>query len=172
MGLPIVKNEKNFSFAPPELTFTLNADDAKKWVRTAAPSEIDVGNFHIAMTEAEFSPMSGAILLIVTDTAYVPPEGQDESKLENGGWSGEKQSPLEKEAYLWGGKAQFFTLEGAQVGITETEYYSYREGPGILPTKLRVTPPKGEGWPEEMFLAVVDDSGRPDPMRRIPVKMK
>jgi hypothetical protein len=172
VGLPIVKNEKNFSFAPPELTFTLNADDAKKFVRTAAPAQTDAGNFHIAMTEAEFSPMSGAILLTVTDTTYVPLKGQGEWKPEDGDWAGEEQSPLEKEAYLWGGRAQLFSKDGMQVGITETEYWDYRQGPGILPTKLRVTPPEGEGWPEEMFLAVVDDRGKPDPVRRIPVMLK
>jgi hypothetical protein len=172
VGLPLMKNGKNFKFAPPELTFTLNADDAKKYMRTAAPAQIDVGNIHIALMEAEFSPMSGAILLAVTDTAYVLPDGQEEWKPEDVDHNEAEQSPAGKETYLWGGKAQLITADGTQVGISEIEYLDYGAGPGKMRVKLRVTPPKGEGWPEEMFLAVVDDSGKPDPVRRIPVMLK
>lgn len=175
VGLPLIKNEKNLTIAPVELTFTINAEDAKKWVRTAYPAQMIEGNYRVAITEAEFSPMSGAILLTVSDTAYVPPEGEEEQKAEYAAWIGGdngQQSPLEKEAYLWGGMAQLFTQDGKQVGITETEYYSYKEGPGLMPVKLRVTPPEGEGWPEKMFLAVCDINGKPDPVRRIPVVLK
>jgi hypothetical protein len=172
VGLPLMKNGKNFKFAPPELTFTLNADDAKKHVRTAAPAQIDVGNIHIALMEAEFSPMSGAILLAVTDTAYVLPDGQEEWKPEDVDYNEAEQSPAGKETYLWGGKAQLLTADGTQVGISEIEYLDYGAGPGKMRVKLRVTPPKADGWPEKMFLAVMDDSGKPDLARRIPVVLK
>ena len=175
VGLPLLKNAQGCSVAPPELTFTLNAEDAKKWVRTAAPAELTVGNIHIALTEAEFSPLSGAILLVITDESYDPASATDIWVPNNGGdgvRSGEKSSPAEVEAYKWGEKAQIFAMDGTQAGLVQVEYWSYREGPGILPTKLRITPPKGDGWPEEMILAICDENGKPDSQRQIPIRLK
>ena len=171
VGLPLRKDEAGRTYAPSELTFTLNAQDARKWVRTAGPADTFVGDFHIAMTEAEFSPLSGAVLLVITDKTQANAQAPGESIPNNETWPGKEPSPLEEEAFRWGG-AQLFTPDGIQVGLAGVAYWSYREGPGIMPLMLRVTPPQGDGWPAEMILVVCDDKGNKDTGRSIPIRLQ
>ena len=136
-------------YVPPELTFTLNAEEAMRLLRTATPAETTVEGIRIEITEATFSPVTGALYLRLT--------GPDKDKLENS-------------VSLWWGQAQLFTREGVQMGICSPEYMDSNNWQEGILLKIDVVPP--EAWPEEMIFSIPDENGKPDPARQIPVKLQ
>ncbi len=136
------------AYAPPELTFTLNAEEGKKSVRSADPAEITAEGVDVELYQATFSPIAGALYLRLT---------------------GADQAAVEKAAEKWWLQSQLYAMDGTQTGICSPEYMSgYTPDEGIS-IKLDVVPP--ETWPEEMVLALPDAQGGPDSTLRLPVAL-
>ncbi len=154
VGLPLGRGidpatGRRRSYVLPELEFTLNAEEAMKLLRTATPAETTVEDIRIEITEATFSPVTGALYLRLT--------GPDKDK-------------LDKAADQWWGRAQLYTPEGVQVGICSPEYLDENNWQEGILVKIDVVPP--EAWPEEMILSIPDESGKPDPARQIPLRLR
>ncbi len=152
VGLPLgidISGARPKTFVPPELQFTLNAAEAIKLVRTAAPAEVTVDGVHFAMTEATFTPVAGSIRLDVT---------------------GEDPAVTKTEAYIWGQDARLYAMDGVQMG--QPPVSSFVEGVDTPPSTIlmRIVPP--ETWPSEMILAVPGTDGKPDAAKRIVIKLK
>ena len=154
VGLPLgndLSGPRPKSFVPAELQFTINAAEAMKLVRTAAPAEVTVDGVRLAMTEATFTPVTGSIRLDVT--------GEDPLKTRN-------------KAIAWGLDAKLYTKEGTQVGQQPVSSFVQPDGSDTPPTAIlmRIVPP--DIWPEEMILALPDKDGKPDAADRIIIKLK
>ena len=152
VGLPLGKDTSGArpkTVVPPELQFTLNAVEAIKLVRTAAPAEVTVNGVRFAMTEATFTPVAGSIRLDIT---------------------GGDPAAAKTEAYIWGQDARLYDMDGMQIG--QIPVSSFVEGTDTPPSAIlmRIVPPKA--WPAEMILALPGTDGKPDSVRRIVIKLK
>ena len=153
VGLPLhwdTSGERPYTTVPSELTFTLNAKEVMKLVRTAGPAEATIDGMKYSMTEATFTPVAGSIRLDVT---------------------GNDVANAKTLVYTFGLDARLYTLDGVQIGEPVSAFMEpngYNDPPTAI--LMRIVPP--DVWPEEMLLALPDKDGKPDAVKRIVIRLK